>query len=85
MGSTASSRWVSSLLSLTPHLNGSTHRLTTARFTDAIHVFEQGRIVESGSHQELLARGGRYAQSWRQQMRHVGQAPADGDSAEFAP
>lgn len=37
---------------------------------DAIHVLDQGRIVESGSHEALLAQGGRYAQSWQAQMRH---------------
>jgi ATP-binding cassette, subfamily B, bacterial len=46
-----------------------THRFTTAMKADAIHVMVDGRIVESGTHQELLARGGRYAQSWAAQMR----------------
>jgi len=41
-----------------------THRFTTAMRADVIHVMEGGRIVESGSHTELLERGGRYAQSW---------------------
>jgi ATP-binding cassette, subfamily B, bacterial len=46
-----------------------THRFTTALQADTIHVMEAGQIVESGTHQELLARGGRYAQSWQQQMQ----------------
>ena len=46
-----------------------THRFTTAMQADVIHVMDEGRIVESGSHEELLARNGRYAQSWRSQMR----------------
>jgi ATP-binding cassette subfamily B protein len=46
-----------------------THRFTTALHADVIHVMERGRIVESGSHDELLARQGRYAESWTQQMR----------------
>ena len=46
-----------------------THRFTTAMHADIIHVMDSGRIVESGCHQELLARGGRYAQSWATQTR----------------
>jgi ATP-binding cassette subfamily B protein len=46
-----------------------THRFTTAMRADMIHVMAEGRIVESGCHEELLAHGGRYAQSWATQMR----------------
>ena len=45
-----------------------THRLTIARRADEIHVMEQGRIVESGSHDALIALGGRYAGSWATQV-----------------
>ena len=38
-----------------------THRFTTAMIADEIHVMEAGRVVESGSHRELIANGGRYA------------------------
>ena len=41
-----------------------THRFTTAMFADRIHVIQDGRIVESGGHEELLRRGGMYAQGW---------------------
>ena len=55
-----------------------THRFTTAMRADVIHVMERGRIVESGSHDELIALGGRYASSWTTQMRQAGQVSGDG-------
>ncbi|MFD7262448.1 ABC transporter ATP-binding protein [Streptomyces sp. NPDC059874] len=41
------------------------HRLTTAARADRVVVMDRGRVVEDGSHTELLARGGRYADLWR--------------------
>ncbi|MFP4648957.1 MAG: ABCB family ABC transporter ATP-binding protein/permease [Halorhodospira sp.] len=45
------------------------HRLSTIQDADQILLMEGGRIVESGTHEELLARGGAYAQLWRYQQR----------------
>lgn len=45
-----------------------THRFTTAKRADVIHVMYDGKIVESGSHEELLAQEGHYAQSWHAQV-----------------
>ncbi|WP_141621351.1 ABC transporter ATP-binding protein [Myxococcus sp. AB036A] len=43
------------------------HRLSTVVNADVLNVMEAGRVVESGSHAELLQRGGRYAALWRMQ------------------
>jgi ATP-binding cassette subfamily B protein len=45
-----------------------THRLTTARRADLICVMEDGRVIERGTHDELLALNGRYADSWARQV-----------------
>jgi ATP-binding cassette subfamily B protein len=50
------------------------HRLSTIVDADRILVVDDGRIVESGSHSELLSRGGLYSELYRTQ---IGRAPAD--------
>ncbi len=46
-----------------------THRFTTAMRADVIHVMDEGRVVESGTHKQLLDQGGLYAASWTAQMQ----------------
>jgi ATP-binding cassette subfamily B protein len=41
------------------------HRLSTVRHADRIHVLDEGQLVESGTHDDLVARGGLYASLWR--------------------
>jgi ATP-binding cassette subfamily B protein len=44
------------------------HRLSTVRNADVIYVLDQGNIIESGSHEELVAQNGTYAHLWNIQI-----------------
>ena len=52
------------------------HRLATVRDADKIVVMDQGKVVDQGTHEELLARGGIYAQLYKLQFQDGGK-PAD--------
>lgn len=43
------------------------HRLSTIAQMDRIVVMDEGRIIEDGTHEDLLAKGGLYAQLWSRQ------------------
>jgi ATP-binding cassette, subfamily B, multidrug efflux pump len=65
------------------------HRLSTIRAADRILVFQAGRIVEQGSHDELVAKGGLYARLYELQFSREGAAGdgsgLDGERAHDAP
>ena len=50
------------------------HRLSTIVDAHEILVLEQGRVIERGRHEDLLASGGRYAQMWQLQQAGSSQA-----------
>jgi ATP-binding cassette subfamily B protein len=53
------------------------HRLSTVRHAHRIHVMEAGRVIEAGTHEELVEHGGLYAALWRVQTGEAGHALAD--------
>jgi ATP-binding cassette subfamily B protein len=61
-----------------------THRFTIAMRADLIHLMDEGELVESGTHSELLAANGLYAQSWSDQMRAAADQEVEVSTASFA-
>jgi ATP-binding cassette subfamily B multidrug efflux pump len=60
------------------------HRLSTIAALDRLVVIDQGRIVEQGTHAELLALGGEYAKLWQRQSGGFIEADADAPTEEAA-
>ncbi len=58
------------------------HRLSTVMGADQILVMDRGRIVERGSHADLLAQGGQYAQMWQLQQKAGELTPSDAAAAQ---
>jgi ATP-binding cassette subfamily B protein len=46
------------------------HRFSTVRMADRIFILRDGKIIESGSHQELVEAGGVYAELFSMQAQH---------------
>ena len=47
------------------------HRLTTVTNADTIYVFDNGEIVESGTHSELLSKNGMYNKMWNEYQKSI--------------
>ena len=60
------------------------HRLSTVRQADKIVVMDAGRVVEEGTHSELVARGGRYAELWAMQSQQD-EGGGEGGGGELPP
>ncbi|MEP7190975.1 MAG: ATP-binding cassette domain-containing protein, partial [Roseiflexaceae bacterium] len=86
MDSWAEAEWLDRFRSLVERRTALiiTHRFTTAMRADIIHVMDQGQIVESGTHEQLLTHSGLYAQSWQAQMR-ASTGMIDLSSRSYAP
>lgn len=52
------------------------HRLSSCYFCDDILVLHKGQLVERGTHEELIKKGGMYARMWRAQAEYYKENPA---------
>ena len=60
--------------SIASHLQDKTvifisHRLSTTRMSDRIYMFDSGKLIEEGSHNELIAKNGQYAKMFELQAK----------------
>lgn len=46
------------------------YRLSSCRFCDEIAVFHQGNVIEQGTHEALLKKGGKYSELWEAQAQY---------------
>lgn len=90
MDSWSETKWFENFRSLIIGRTGIivTHRFTVAMRADIIHVMHHGRVIESGTHRELLELGGMYAESWGAQVRASSEqsgdfGPTDSESLEL--
>lgn len=60
------------------------HRMSGVRYADVIYVLHEGRLVEQGGHEDLLALGGRYAAMFRMQAGQYGQQGPHGQAGGHA-
>ncbi len=60
------------------------HRLASTRFCDRVAMFEEGHMVEYGSHDELMALNGKYAEMFNTQAQYYRENPDSGESGVIA-